>query len=163
VAAGGVPAKVPLDRLHLCYDVLKGRRLPLAQLEELREEMRWEALQVIGDGKPTGKSGHKKSTASGEAEEKLIGALALHHRYENGWCDNQEPIGVRALARKAKVSEGSGTGFFKAHFEGHNAYKVTCTRDPRKLADKIGELVGDISPQKHLSLIGEVPDPGDDG
>jgi hypothetical protein len=86
----------------------------------------------------------KRSTHKGEARAKLIAALTLHHRYEDGGCLNTEPIGVKALARQAKVSSGSASEFFTREFEGQLAYKTMC-RNPDGLTKKLKRLNGEKS------------------
>src|SRR5262249_40039356 len=71
----------------------------------------------------TAASANKRSTERGEAEAKLIGALTMHHRYANGSCLNQEPVGCNVLARHAHVADSTASGFFKTHFDGHAKYR----------------------------------------
>lgn len=59
----------------------------------------------------------KRSTKRGEARLKLIAALTKHHKYADGGCLNQEPIGVRALARLADVDPATASAFFNREFD----------------------------------------------
>jgi hypothetical protein len=100
-----------------------------------------------GDSKRTVKS--KKSTASGEAREKLTSKILAHHKYENGSCGNFHSIGVRELARDV-CAPSTAKDFFVKVFGGHEAYKISC-RQPGKLAFSLRLLAGDVLP-KHLDL-----------
>jgi len=68
----------------------------------------------------------KRSTARGEGRDKLIAALNLHHKYQDGGCLNLESIGNNELARLAKVSESTASAFFTKEFEGHTKYRAMC-------------------------------------
>jgi hypothetical protein len=85
-----------------------------------------------GEATPTAKRhvpGNKRSTAKGEAREKIVAALTTHHQYADGGALNHEPIGNNQLAELAKVDKASASGFFKAHFGGHGKYKTLCHRN----------------------------------
>ena len=71
----------------------------------------------------------KRSTVKGEAREKIIAALTLHHEYQTGGCLNWEAVGVRELARKADVSPDRASHFFKEHFGDHAKYQAACKTD----------------------------------
>lgn len=118
---------------------------------------------VAGAGKSKPGTKSKKSTVKGEARAKLIAALSLHHKYQEGSCLNTEPIGCNELARQAQVSQGSATPFFKAEFKGYSAYKVVC-RDPGRLAESLKVLNGEFSPQELYGRNppGESADDGDE-
>jgi hypothetical protein len=87
----------------------------------------------------------KKSTAKGDARLKIIAALIQYHRYEGGICTNLEPIGVHALARKAKVGKSSVSRFFQNNFRGHNKYKMHC-RDTTSLGMALKLLNQEFAP-----------------
>ena len=90
----------------------------------------------------------KRSTVVGEAQEKIIAALTLHHEYQDESCLNLEPIGGNELARKAKTGKGSVSRFFKKQFGGHGQYRAAC-RDKVKLAASLRLLNDEFAP-KHL-------------
>lgn len=95
----------------------------------------------------------KRGSAKGEAESKLIGALAVHHRYSDGSCLNLEPVKNNALARLAGVDQGSASHFFKKHFRGRQQYARIC-EDPASLSRILASLVGDMPAWK---LFGRAP------
>ena len=80
------------------------------------------------------KAGSKRSTEKGEAREKLISALTLHHQYSNGSCLNQEPIGNNQLALIARVSPASASAFFKKQFGGYRNYRRICSNTNNLIA-----------------------------
>lgn len=80
------------------------------------------------------------------ADIALIAALTKHHQYAKGGCLNLEAIGSNALARQAKVSTGSASGFFQRHFKGHRKYKLVFCRDAVLLVNALKMLNGDFSP-----------------
>jgi hypothetical protein len=94
----------------------------------------------------------KKSTVKGEAQEKIISALTLHHRYQDGSCLNQEPIKVGELARGVEVAKSSVSRFFKKRFgvgepkkDGHKKYIGVC-RDTGRLVASLRLLNREYSP-----------------
>jgi hypothetical protein len=95
----------------------------------------------------------KRSTAKNEAQSKIVAALLLHHQYDDGGCLNLEPIGVRPLARLARVRESTVSDFFKKRFGGWEIYRVKC-RDAGSLAVSLKLLNGDFSP---IDLYGRSP------
>lgn len=95
----------------------------------------------------------KRSTEKGEAEAKLIAALAAHHQYSDGSCLNLQPVRNNALARLAGVDQGSATRFFKKHFQGRQKYARIC-QDPASLSRILGSFVGDMPAWK---LFGRAP------
>jgi hypothetical protein len=97
---------------------------------------------------PMGSKRRKRSTQRGEGEAKLIAALSEHHRYSDGSCLNQVPIGNNELAEQAHVSPSTASAFFGRHFQGYAKYRAIC-RDPGKLADSLKVLNGEFSPH-HL-------------
>lgn len=95
----------------------------------------------------------KRSTEKGEAEAKLIAALAAHHEYSDGSCLNLDPVRNNAIARVAEVNQGSATHFFKKHFRGRKQYIRIC-QDPESLSLILGALVRDMPAWK---LFGRAP------
>ncbi|NQU23108.1 MAG: hypothetical protein HQ567_17660 [Candidatus Nealsonbacteria bacterium] len=119
-----------------------------------------ESTDPATEQKPTRK---KKSTNKGEARAKIISALTHHHQYKkDGSCLNDDPIGVKELARKAEVSPGSVTPFFDKEFAepgekgGHTKYKAVC-RDITLLVASLKALNADFSPWQLYG--GSPPDP----
>jgi hypothetical protein len=106
------------------------------------------------DNPPLAPVREKRSTEKGEAEAKLIAALAAHHRYSDGSCLHLEPVKNNALARSAGVDRGSASLFFKKHFRGRHQYARIC-EDPASLARILGSLVGDMPVWK---LFGRAPE-----
>lgn len=104
----------------------------------------------------------KRGTAKGEAREKIIAAITLHHKYENGCLGNSEPVGNNALARAAGgVAQSSVSAFFKKEFgeeQGHAEYKALCVRNPPGLLLWLKKLNGDLP--GHELLFGHTP-PGE--
>jgi hypothetical protein len=111
-----------------------------------------DAVPVAANASATEKR-EKRGSAKGEAESKLIGALALHHKYSDGSCLNLEPVKNNALARLAGVDQGSASHFFKKHFRGRPQYVRIC-EDPASLSRMLGSLVGDMPAWK---LFGRAP------
>ena len=93
----------------------------------------------------TTKSQPKKSTKRGEGRAKLIAALTKHHRYADGGCLNQEPIGNNELAKAADVSASTASVFFRDEFQGHTKYKALC-RDVGNLAAALKLLNDEFAP-----------------
>jgi hypothetical protein len=91
----------------------------------------------------------RRSTAKGEARNKIVAALTKHHQYTDGSCLNTEPIRVKKLARQADVSPSTVTAFFQEKFQGHEEYRALCYRDVAKLAAALKLLNGEFSPH-HL-------------
>jgi hypothetical protein len=99
----------------------------------------------------------KRGTERGEAREKIIAALCLHHRYEDGSCLNLVPIGNNELARKLGVGPATVSEFFKREFKGHRKYCSTC-RETATLVAALKMLRGEYSPH----LLYERTPPGED-
>jgi len=110
--------------------------------------------QDPGDPVPIPPVRDKRSTGKGEAEAKLIAALAAHHKYSDGSCGHLEPVRNNALARLADVNQGSASYFFRKFFRGHRQYIRDC-QNPGKLSRILGSLVGDIAGWK---LFGRAPE-----
>jgi hypothetical protein len=90
----------------------------------------------------------KRSTVRGEAQNKIISALTLHHEYQNGSCLNLKPIGNNQLARLAEVAKSTTSAFFKREFKGHVKYRAVC-QDPAQLVAALKLLNQEFSPH-HL-------------
>jgi hypothetical protein len=97
------------------------------------------ALTVTPEAAP------KRSTERGEGRAKVIAALTKHHRYADGGCLNQEPIGNNELAKAADVSPSTASAFFNYKFHGHAKYKTLC-RDAGKLAAALKLLNDEFAP-----------------
>jgi hypothetical protein len=141
------------SRETLMGDALEASRrcedLP-ASIEEFHRRMRRLGDLIGCLPEPKGKTRGKKSTVSGEARAKIIGALTAWHKYENGGCGNTTPIGVGKLAELAKVSKGSVTPFFNREFRdgkkgGHTVYQRQC-QTPTTLIHAIMMINGDLRP-----------------
>jgi hypothetical protein len=91
----------------------------------------------------------KRSTQPGEADEKLVAALLMHHQYENGSCLSYSPVGCSNLARIAGVSKGSASLFLRRRFGSHAAYQRTC-RDKWRLINTLRTLAGDMPRERAL-------------
>jgi hypothetical protein len=83
--------------------------------------------------------GQKRSTARGDARIKLIAALTAYHQYDDGGCQNFDPVGSNKLAKMAAVSNDSASQFFKGEFGSHTGYQTAC-RDKYRLLRKLEEL-----------------------
>ncbi len=99
----------------------------------------------------------KKSTSSGDALTKIVSVLTEHHQYAQGSCLNQEPIGVKALARLAKVAPATASGFFLKTFKGHTQYQAAC-RDKDKLINSLKLLNNEFAP--HILFSRRPPNEG---
>lgn len=88
----------------------------------------------------------KRSVVANGPRAKLIAALLLHHRYEQGSCLNTDPLGNNALAKAAEVSRSTASAFFAAEFNGHTRYKTLC-RDVGQLSFALRLLIGDVAPR----------------
>jgi len=95
----------------------------------------------------------KRSTASGEAEAKLIGALTAHHQYDDSGCLNMAPIGNNELARQAEVDRHTASDFFKTYFGGHAQYKAACVNPERqwRIVEQLKVLNGDFTVFRSLN------------
>ncbi|MCX7401525.1 MAG: hypothetical protein NTY87_00100 [Planctomycetia bacterium] len=85
----------------------------------------------------------KRSTKPNEVQ--IIAALTTHHKYIDGGCLNQEPIGNNVMASGLKINQGTTSAFFKKKFGGHAAYKRLCG-DITKLLAAIRLLNNEITP-----------------
>jgi hypothetical protein len=94
---------------------------------------------------------NKRSTEKGDAREKLISALTLHHQYANNSCLNQEPIGGNQLAKLADVSKGAASGFFKREFGRHKDYCRICS-DITRLIAALKLLNSEFTPKTLMGL-----------
>ena len=130
--------------------------IPAAEASRVKAECLREAEQAWRRVKPRTKK--KRSTVQGEARDKMIGALTLHHKYQDGDCLNQDPIGNNELARKADVDKATASAFFKREFKGHSKYKTLCN-DASLLAAALRLLNAEYLP--HF-LYGAKP-PGEGG
>jgi hypothetical protein len=108
------------------------------------------------------KSARISRPKSGDSRDKLIAALTLHHKYENGSCLNFEPIGNNKLAKAAQVSASTASAFFQKEFGGYSKYRFSC-RDKQNLVGCMKLLNGEVSPRHLLGNSAEkVPAPQDD-
>jgi hypothetical protein len=107
------------------------------------------------------KSPTKRSTERGEARVKLIAALTAHHRYADGGCLNQEPIGNNQLARAARVSPSSASTFFIDKFQGHTNYKTLC-RDAGHLTAALKLLNDEFAPYHLLGAESDLATPDEE-
>ncbi len=87
----------------------------------------------------------KRSTEPGEARIKLIAALTKYHKYADGSCLNQEPIGNNTLAELAQVSTSTASEFFKKEFGGWSQYRTMC-RDVTRLTGALKLLNNEFTP-----------------
>lgn len=144
-----------------CLSVRLNRR----ELESLNRRIDAETLRLFrqqpGKGGAAASVRPKKSTTKGEAKEKIIAALTKHHRYAPAPCAeaedsclNQEPIGVRELARLAKVGRGSVTRFFNEQFKCWGKYRIVC-RDRNRLVSALKLLNQEFAP--HILLDRDLP------
>lgn len=96
-----------------------------------------------------------KRTAVAEdkgVKEAIIAALTKHHRYDNGSCGNQTPVGVTELARmlrpdSPKSMKTNVSRFFKKKFGGYRKYCAMCRRDKTELAAALKLLNGEYAPK----------------
>jgi hypothetical protein len=143
------------------------KRMPLADIERhLREEVqRLDNPSILVNDRlvntagPSESAQKKRSTQKGAPRARIIGVLSEHHQYEKGSVLNQEPITIRELARKAKVSPSTASDFFKKQLppehrsKGHSAYTQLC-RNLRFLIHWLEVLNRDYSP---MALYGAAP------
>jgi hypothetical protein len=92
----------------------------------------------------------KRSFEQGEGRAKIIGALATHHKYENGTCQNSQPIVANELARMAKVGKSTVNRFFNREFNkgqkgGYARYRRACIT-PGLLEEALKLLLGETTP-----------------
>jgi hypothetical protein len=98
----------------------------------------------------------KRSTEKGEGDAKLIPALTAHHKYAKDSVLNLDPIGCNELARLARVSPSTASGFFEKQFGGYAKYRLKC-RDEAMLIPALKLLNREYAP---LFLYGDAP-PGE--
>jgi hypothetical protein len=89
----------------------------------------------------------KRSTEPGEARAKLVAALTVWHKFADGACLNQSPVGNNELARLAGVSNHAAHKFFKREFEGHVKYRKLCG-DVARLIVALRTLNGELRPRE---------------
>jgi hypothetical protein len=107
------------------------------------------AVQIAPAQAPAeNKAGRSRSngpSTSGKATDKIRAALMRHHKYEDGYCGNDEPIGVKALATLVQVAPSTVSDYFKnSAFDGHSKYKQACVKGTlgEILRIESGELQG---------------------
>jgi hypothetical protein len=88
----------------------------------------------------------KRSAVPGEARTKLVAALTTHHRYADGGCLNQKPIGNNELADLAEVAKSTVSKFFSDVFGGYVAYRARCA-DLHMLRFDLRLLNGELNPK----------------
>jgi hypothetical protein len=104
------------------------------------------AIQQTPDSEDDKSPRSKRSTVKGEARTKIISTWTLHHQYQDGGAENLVPLGGNELARKAGVSPGSVTAFFKDVFGSHTKYRSAChLKHP--LLRALKEQNNDFSPE----------------
>jgi hypothetical protein len=103
----------------------------------------WQPPAVGGGGvgepasEPAGKkpvADRKRSTAKGDAREKIRSGLLEHHGFSNGVVGKWEPIQVNEFAGKIGVSSSRVSNFIREGdwWRDHAAYSAACNRgDPR--------------------------------
>lgn len=91
----------------------------------------------------------KQRNAPGEARNKLIAALTLHHKYSVDSCLCQNPITINALARLAGISPSTAFAFFETVFQGHENYIHAC-QDTRRLIGVLKLLNDEFIPRESL-------------
>jgi hypothetical protein len=136
------------------FEIVRSLGVSITDLNRLRDLIQEENENAkVGGDADTLKKKRKKSTESGEARERLIAALTKHHKYDDGGCLNMEPIGNNELARQAEVDRHTASDFFKAHFEGHAAYKAACVNRERqwKIREQLKVLNGDFTVFRSLN------------
>jgi hypothetical protein len=101
-------------------------------------------LPIENQGAPPPTKESKPRNAKGSAICKLESGLLAHHKYENGACENYEPIGNNKLAEKLGVSKAAASNFFKRGFGEHKAYEQAC-RDRTRLCAKLKVMAKDYS------------------
>ena len=148
-AATGDRPRSPVELVAIATDVLE--LPPEAVLGMTPSELVARLQRAVAGPQPspaperTAKSQPKKSTKRGEGRTKLIAALTKHHRYADGGCLNQEPIGNNELAKAAGVSASTASAFFDEKFQGHEKYIVLC-RDAGKLTAALKLLNDEFAP-----------------
>lgn len=104
--------------------------------------------QLLEEGTPKCEDAqvqHKKSTAKGEGQLKLIAALSKHHGYDNGSVSTTVPINNNQLAKRAKVDKATASAFFKKHFGGHEKYRLHYCNQQAVLAAALKSLNGEYT------------------
>ena len=93
---------------------------------------------------------HKRSTVRGEARDKLVAGLTEHHRYADGSCLVDAPIGCNELARKMTVSQSTASAFFDKNFGDWEGYRRVCG-DKKRLLAALKLMNNEFTP-RHLLL-----------
>ncbi len=123
-----------------------------ARLEEFLESHFTSKLKLKKTLKPPKP---KASRPPADSKTILVSALTKHHRYADGSCLNQEPIGCNALAKSVGLSGGLASRFFKRYFKSHRDYERICASSESLIAalkllnDEYtpGVLLGNLSEQ----------------
>jgi hypothetical protein len=131
-------------------ELVKFSKQVFKELEERTPLPRGRAPSEPGTASVSEAKKTKKSTEPGEARVKIISALTAHHKYEADSYLNQEPIGVNALAHKAKVGKATVSRFFKTEFSdgkrgGHLMYRRVC-QSKEDLLHSLKLLRGEVPP-----------------
>ncbi len=123
------------------------------QAQAVQPEADGQTVDNLGDdGKRKGEK-LKKSTVKGEAREKIVSELSLHHKYNNELCDlSCGPINGAELARQAKVAPSTVTKFFKDEFEdGRFGYHRIC-KNSQELTNVLRRLNKEHPPARTHSF-----------
>lgn len=111
-------------------------------------------------------SPHLKPSSSGKSKEKkpllrksrssrvvgktvdsdlgFIAALTKHHMYENGVCENFEPIKCIELSEITRMAKSTVSRFFKKEFQGYKNYQISCKNG--KISQSLKLLNKDVQP-----------------
>ncbi len=154
IAAWGIGRGVDPRMPHYTADVLVPFLIGVLTREEIeRADVVELATFIEGFGpqpqplKVHNPEAAKRNTTPGSADALIISHLSKHHSYKDGGCLLMEPIGGNELARKAGVSKGAVSSFWKRRFrrggqDGNiESYRRSCANDtlPMMLAQWQGD------------------------
>lgn len=105
---------------------------------EVVPEQPVETQAVVGNKNTAKKLRSKKVLGKAlESDLLIIATLTRHHGYENGICNNFEPLRCTELAEKLGLAKSTASLFFKKEFLNYKNYTVICKRGDISTAIKM--------------------------
>lgn len=105
---------------------------------EVLPEQPVETQAVVGNKNTAKKLRSKKVLGRAlESDLLIIATLTRHHGYENGICNNFEPLRCTELAEKLGLAKSTASLFFKKEFLNYKNYTVICKRGDISTAIKM--------------------------
>ncbi len=79
----------------------------------------------------------RKPSAKGSQDAKILGYLTIHHRYENGHCENYTAAESADIAKAKTIPSATVSDFLKRHFPAtgspRQGYETACSKNHERL------------------------------